>query len=91
MQQEGFIVITGELGPGIATLFGLAWKQRDRSNCVTNRVGTTQVSDDDLQRLIMMSLASGDISDTENATTLRRLGHMLHSKEKQAGPVLSYR
>ena len=90
VQQEGFIVIAGELGAGIATLVGLAWKQRDRSNCVTTRVDTTQVSDHYLQRLIMMSLASGGISDTEKATTLRCLAHLLQDKQKQAGPALSY-
>lgn len=52
-QEEGFIVITGEVGAGKTTLVEQVWSQLDRNTYVTARIVTTQVSGDDLLRLIM--------------------------------------
>lgn len=42
-QQEGFIVITGEVGAGKTTLTEQLWSQLDRNTYVIARVVTTQV------------------------------------------------
>jgi general secretion pathway protein A len=52
-QQEGFIVITGEVGAGKTTLVEQLWSQLDRNTYVTSRIVTTQVSGDDLLRLVL--------------------------------------
>ncbi len=52
-QQEGFIVITGEVGAGKTTLVEQLWSQLDRNAYVTSRIVTTQVSGDDLLRLVL--------------------------------------
>jgi general secretion pathway protein A len=49
-QEEGFIVITGEVGAGKTTLVEQLWSQLDRNSYVVARVVTTQVSGDDLLR-----------------------------------------
>ena len=52
-QEEGFIVITGEVGAGKTTLVEQLWSQLDRNTYVTSRIVTTQVSGDDLLRLVL--------------------------------------
>ncbi len=59
-QQEGFIVITGEVGAGKTTLVEQLWSQLDRRTYVLGRVVTTQVSGDDLLRLIVTSYGMDD-------------------------------
>jgi general secretion pathway protein A len=71
-QQEGFIVITGEVGAGKTTLVEQLWSQLDRSTHVMARVVTTQVSGDDLLRLAMANFGLGDTPGTDKATLLRR-------------------
>jgi general secretion pathway protein A len=82
-QQEGFIVITGEVGAGKTMLVEQLWAQLDRSTYFMARVVTTQVSGDDLLRLAMASFGLGDTPGTEKSTLLRRFEHMVHDQRKQ--------
>jgi type II secretory pathway predicted ATPase ExeA len=82
-QEEGFIVITGEVGAGKTTLVEQLWKQLDRNSYVIARVVTTQVSGDDLLRLIMMNFGLGDTPGTDKATLLRRFEHMVREQRKR--------
>jgi len=82
-QQEGFIVITGEVGAGKTTLTDHLWSQLDRKTYVIARVVTTQVSGDDLLRLVMANFGMGDTPGTDKATLLRRFEHMVRDQRRQ--------
>jgi putative secretion ATPase (PEP-CTERM system associated) len=82
-QQEGFIVITGEVGAGKTTLVEQLWSQLDRSTYVMARVVTTQVSGDDLLRLAMAGFGLGETPGTDKATLLRRFEHMVRDQRRQ--------
>ncbi len=82
-QQEGFIVITGEVGAGKTTLVEQLWSQLDRNSYVLARVVTTQVSGDDLLRLAMANFGLGETPGTDKATLLRRFEHMVRDQRKQ--------
>jgi len=70
-QQEGFIVITGEVGAGKTTLVEHLWSQLDRNTYVTSRIVTTQVSGDDLLRLVLANFGL-ETSGMDKAALLRR-------------------
>lgn len=71
-QEEGFIIITGEVGAGKTTLVEQLWSQLDRKTYTIARVVTTQVSGDDLLRLVCNGF--GITTDaTDKATLLQRL------------------
>ena len=82
-QQEGFIVITGEVGAGKTTLVEQLWSQLDRNTYVIARVVTTQVSGDDLLRLTMANFGLGDTPGTEKSTLLRRFEHMVRDQHRK--------
>ena len=82
-QQEGFIVITGEVGAGKTMLTEQLWAQLDRATYVIARVVTTQVSGDDLLRLAMANFGLGDTPGIEKSTLLRRFEHMVRSQRQQ--------
>jgi putative secretion ATPase (PEP-CTERM system associated) len=82
-QQEGFIVITGEVGAGKTTLVEQLWSQLDRNSYTIARVVTTQVSGDDLLRLAMANFGLGDTPGTEKSTLLRRFEHLVRDQHKQ--------
>ena len=52
-QGEGFIIVTGEVGAGKTTLVERLWSQLDRDTTTLVRINTTQLSGDDLLRLVM--------------------------------------
>ncbi len=81
-QQEGFIVITGEVGAGKTTLVEQLWSQLDRRTYVLGRVVTTQVSGDDLLRLIVTSYGIDD-GGADKATLLRRFEKMVREQRAQ--------
>jgi putative secretion ATPase (PEP-CTERM system associated) len=81
-QQEGFIVITGEVGAGKTTLVEQIWSQLDRNAYVIARVVTTQVSGDDLLRLVMANFGVGETPGTDKATLLRRFEHMVRDQRR---------
>jgi general secretion pathway protein A len=82
-QQEGFIVITGEVGAGKTTLVEQLWAQLDRTTYVMARVVTTQVSGDDLLRLAMANFGLGETPGTDKSTLLRRFEHMVRDQRRQ--------
>jgi putative secretion ATPase (PEP-CTERM system associated) len=75
-QEEGFIVITGEVGAGKTTLVEQLWSQLDRHSYVMARVVTTRVSGDDLLRLAVANFGVSDDGATDKATLLRRFERM---------------
>ena len=83
-QEVGFIVITGEVGAGKTTLVEQLWSQLDRHTYVIARIVTTQVSGDDLLRLVMANFGLGDTPGIDKATLLRRFEHMVQ-EHRRAG------
>ena len=71
-QEEGFIVITGEVGAGKTTLVEQLWTQLDRSTYVMSRVVTTRVSGDDLLRLALVGFGLEENLESDKATLLVR-------------------
>lgn len=51
-QEEGFIVITGEIGAGKTMLVERLWSQLNNEDFIGVRISTTQISGDDLLRII---------------------------------------
>jgi general secretion pathway protein A len=83
-QEEGFIVITGEVGAGKTTLVEQLWSQLDRQTYFIARIVTTQVSADDLLRLVMDNFGIGDTPGLDKATLLRRFEFMVQ-EQRRAG------
>jgi general secretion pathway protein A len=75
-QEEGFIIVTGEVGAGKTTLVEQLWSQLDRRTFVVARIVTTQVSGDDLLRLAASSFGVEDTA-TDKANLLRRIEQKL--------------
>ncbi len=69
-QQEGFIIITGEVGAGKTTLVEQLWSRLDRQTYVIARIVTTQVSGDDLLRLAASSFGLHE-PNADKSTLLR--------------------
>ena len=74
-QEEGFIVVTGEVGAGKTTLVERLWSQLDRSTYTIARIMTTQVSADNLLRLAAAAFGVEEAAD--KATLLRRIEAVL--------------
>jgi general secretion pathway protein A len=83
-QQEGFIVITGEVGAGKTTLVEQLWSQLDRNSYVMARIVTTRVSGDDLLRLAVAGFGVPDDGGADKATLLRRF-ERLAQDQRAAG------
>ena len=75
-QEEGFIVITGEIGAGKTTLVEQLWSQLDRRKYLLARIVTTRVSGDDLLRLAVTGFGIPDDGHTDKATLLRRFASL---------------
>jgi putative secretion ATPase (PEP-CTERM system associated) len=83
-QEEGFIVITGEVGAGKTTLVEQLWSQLDRRKYVLARIVTTRVSGDDLLRLAAAAFGVPDDDSADKATLLRRF-ERLANDQRAAG------
>ena len=81
-QEEGFIVITGEVGAGKTTLVEQLCSQLDPHTYVIARIVTTRVSGDDLLRLVMANFGLGETQDVDKATLLRRFEHMVADQRR---------
>ena len=77
-QEEGFIIITGEVGAGKTTLVEQLWSQLDRETYVIGRIVTTQVSGDDLLRLVVSSFGY-EQQGADKATLLRRFEELVRA------------
>lgn len=86
-QEEGFIVITGEVGAGKTTLVEQLCSQLDRQTYIIARIVTTRVSGDDLLRLVMANLGMGETQGLDKATLLHRFDTMV-SDRTRAGRCL---
>ena len=83
-QREGFIVITGEVGAGKTLLVEQLWLQLNRDTYAVSKVVTTQVSGDDLLRLIMDGFGLKVVPGTEKSVLLRRFENMVR-EQRAAG------
>jgi putative secretion ATPase (PEP-CTERM system associated) len=83
-QREGFIVITGEVGAGKTMLVEQLWLQLNRATYAVSKVVTTQVSGDDLLRLVMDGFGLSVVPGTEKSVLLRRFENMVR-EQRNAG------
>jgi general secretion pathway protein A len=83
-QREGFIVITGEVGAGKTMLVEQLWLQLNRNTYAVAKVVTTQVSGDDLLRLVMDGFGLNVVQGTDKAILLRRFENMVR-EQRNAG------
>jgi len=82
-QEEGFIVITGEIGAGKTMLVERLWTELDDRKFSTLRILTTQLSGDDL--LKMIGTGFGLSLDTADKTRVLRRIEQLFAEKHAAG------
>ena len=87
-QEEGFVVITGEVGAGKTTLVEQLWTQLDRSTYVMSRVVTTRVSGDDLLRLAMAGFGMEAEIGSDKATLLVRYEQIVREHRRHGRRLL---
>lgn len=80
--QEGFIVVTGEVGAGKTMLLERLWERLDRRSYLIGRIDTAQVAADDLLRLAASGFGIGTGAD--KAALLRGIAEALRA-ERLAG------
>lgn len=71
-QEEGFIVITGEIGAGKTMLVERLWSQLDQRKYVAVRLLTTQIGGDDLLRMVVAGFGLSAPGE-DKASLLQRL------------------
>jgi general secretion pathway protein A len=57
-QEEGFVVITGDIGAGKTMLVERLWSQLDDRRYLATRILTTQISGDDLLKMVARGFAA---------------------------------
>jgi general secretion pathway protein A len=82
-QEEGFIVITGEIGAGKTMLVERLWAELDDRKFATLRILTTQISGDDL--LKMIGTGFGRPLDTGDKAYVLRQIEQLFAEKQAAG------
>lgn len=80
-QQEGFVVVTGEVGAGKTTLVERLCAELDPEGFVVARIVTTQVTGDDLLRLV--ADAFGATAEGDKATVLRSVIARLRAADRR--------
>lgn len=86
-QGEGFIIVTGEIGAGKTTLTQHLLKQIDPARVLAVKIVSTNVSSDDMLRLV--ANAFGIISETATkAQLLDRIEQFLNSRAREGRKVL---
>ena len=73
-QEEGFIVITGEIGAGKTMLVERLWSEIDQRRFVAMRILTTHISGDDALKMVANGFGL-PVDGADKATLLRRLEH----------------
>jgi putative secretion ATPase (PEP-CTERM system associated) len=81
-QEEGFVVITGEIGAGKTMLVEYMWSQIDTSKFVPVRILTTQISGSDLLRLVAGGFGL-TMTGSGKAKLLQRLEQYFAEKEAE--------
>ncbi|MCS6921856.1 MAG: AAA family ATPase [Elioraea sp.] len=79
-QREGFIIVTGEVGAGKTTLIERLCSQLDPTAFAVARIMTTQVSGEDLLRLVADGF--GVPSEGNKASLLKGITEMLRSGDQ---------
>ncbi|WP_144300186.1 ExeA family protein [Elioraea rosea] len=79
-QREGFVIVTGEVGAGKTTLIDRLCAELDPTAFAVARIMTTQVSGDDLLRLVADGF--GVPSDGNKAQLLRGITEMLRGGDE---------
>ncbi|MDB5373030.1 MAG: hypothetical protein JWP04_1672 [Belnapia sp.] len=79
-QREGFVVVTGEVGAGKTTLIERLCAELDPNGFAVARIATTQVSGDDLLRLIADSF--GAQAEGDKAAVLRSVIAVLRKADR---------
>jgi general secretion pathway protein A len=79
-QEEGFIVITGEIGAGKTMLVERLSTELDERRFATFRILTTQLSGDDLLKMIAAGFG-GAVDGIDKAEVLRRLEQSFAEKQ----------
>ncbi|MBP0496092.1 AAA family ATPase [Pararoseomonas indoligenes] len=80
-QREGFVVVTGEVGAGKTTLVERLCATLDPDGFAVARIATTQVSGDDVVRLV--ADAFGASSEGSKAAVLMSIAAMLRNAAKR--------
>jgi general secretion pathway protein A len=80
-QEEGFVVITGEIGAGKTMLVERLWTELDDRKFATLRILTTHISGDDL--LKMIGSGFGLPVDADKTNMLRRLEQLFADKQAE--------
>jgi len=80
-QQEGFVVVTGEVGAGKTTLIDRLCGELDPQGYAVARISTTRVEGDDLLRLV--ADAFGAEPEGNKAAVLRGIAAVLRSSERR--------
>jgi general secretion pathway protein A len=79
-QEEGFIVITGEIGAGKTMLAERLWADLDDRRFATLRILSTQLSGDDLLKMIGTGFGA-PVEMLDKANMLRRLEQLFAEKQ----------
>ena len=83
-QGEGFVVVTGEVGAGKTTLIGHLLGTLDPHKFVTSNVVTTQLSGDDMLRMVAQDFSIAQ-EGLDKASVLGRLQHHLADVSARGG------
>ena len=83
-QGEGFVVVTGEVGAGKTTLIGHLLATLDPHKFVTSNVVTTQLSGDDMLRMVAQDFGIAQ-EGLDKASVLGRLQHYLADVSARGG------
>jgi general secretion pathway protein A len=79
-QEEGFIVITGEIGAGKTMLVERLWSQLDRNRYLATRILTTRISGNDLLKMTAHGFGL-PLTGATKVTLLRQLEELFIEKQ----------
>lgn len=78
-QEEGFVVITGDIGAGKTMLVERLWSQLDRTRYLATRILTTQISGEDLLKMVARGFGL-PIAGADKPTLLQLLENLFAEK-----------